>query len=175
MARLCALGGECSTFDFKLFQEAGKVVFDGPFVAERTASYGHVLDEYPQDVVPQVAAILQGAYKYTAIDAFKAMTDLKAMQHEAQELFSSVDMLVTPTVARPFTLVEMKAEPIKRNGEVGYYTYAVGPLNLCALAVPAPFRNDRLPFGISLVGKAGDDWRLGAVGKRFEEWNELNR
>jgi allophanate hydrolase len=77
-------------------------------------------------------------------------------------------VLVTPTVARPFRVSEMLAEPIVRNAEVGHYTYGVGPLDLCALALPAAIRPDGLPFGISLVGRARADGWLRALGHRFE-------
>jgi allophanate hydrolase len=71
-------------------------------------------------------------------------------------------------VARPFRVDEMLASPIERNAEVGYYTYGVGPLDLCALALPAALRPDGLPFGVSLVGRAGSDGWLRSLGRQFE-------
>jgi allophanate hydrolase len=41
-------------------------------------------------------------------------------------------------------------------------------LDLCALAVPAGFQDDGLPFGITLVAPAGGDTQLAAFGAAFQ-------
>lgn len=166
--RLQAIGGAVRELDPDLFLEAGSLVFESALVAERAASYGDVLDDCPQQLVPAVAAILSRARQYTAADAFRAMYRLRAMQCRFAERFRGIDLLVTPTVPRPFTVEEMLAEPLLRNAEIGHYTLAVGPLDLCALALPAAIRPDGLPFGISLVGRAGADGLLRAIGRKFE-------
>lgn len=165
---LQALGGTAVAIDFAPFLEAGRMVFDSALVAERAASYGSVLDEHPGELVPAVASILQRARGYSAVDAFKAQYRMEALRSEVREQLQGVHVLVTPTVPRPFRVDEMLAEPILRNTEVGYYTYGVGPLDLCALAVPAALRPDGLPFGISLVARAGEDGLLHALGRRFQ-------
>jgi allophanate hydrolase len=43
-------------------------------------------------------------------------------------------------------------------------------LDLCAVSVPSRLRDDGLPFGISLVGRAGAEAALRALGSRFEIW-----
>ena len=143
-------------------------MFDEALVAERAASYGEVLDEHPGELVPAVAAILQRARGYTAIDGFKAQYRLRELQREVRMQMEGIDVLVTPTVPKAFTVAEMLAEPLLRNNQVGFYTYGVGPLDLCALAVPAAIRRDGVPFGISLVGRAGEDGRLLGLGERFQ-------
>lgn len=170
VAGLKSIGGSSSTFDFEAFREAGSLIFDSALVAERAASYGEVLDNCPQDLVPAVASILRRARGYTAVDAFKAQYRLSELRHEVAIMLDGVDILVTPTVPRPFRVSEMLAEPIVRNAEVGYYTYGVGPLDLCAVSVPSRLRDDGLPFGISLVGRAGAEAGLRALGSRFETW-----
>jgi allophanate hydrolase len=166
--RLQSLGGELCEIDFSPFIEAGALIFDSAFVAERAASYGEVLDRLPQALVPGVAGILRRARDYTAVDAFKAQHRLLELRHQFARQLAGIDVLVTPTVARPFRVEEMLASPIERNAEVGYYTYGVGPLDLCALALPAALRPDGLPFGVSLVGQAGSDGWLRSLGRRFE-------
>lgn len=166
--RLRSLGGTPSSIDFAPFQEAGRLIFESALVAERTASYGQVLDESPQQLVPAVAAILERARGYSAVDAFRAQYRLGELRRHFALQLSGIDVLVTPTVPRPFTVKEMLAEPLLRNAEVGYYTYGVGPLDLCALALPSAIRQDGLPFGISLVARAGADGLLRALGRKFE-------
>ena len=166
--RLQALGGEMCEFDFSLFSQAGALIFESAFVAERATSYGEVLDRLPQALVPAVASILKRGRTFTAIDAFQAQYRLLELQQQMARQMAGIDVLVTPTVARPFRVEEMLAAPIERNAEVGFYTYGVGPLDLCALALPAALRPDGLPFGVSLVGRAGADGWLRALGQRFE-------
>jgi allophanate hydrolase len=166
---LQALGGTVETTSFAPFREAGSLVFDSALVAERAASYGEVLDECPGDLVPAVAAILQRARSYTAVDAFRAQYRMQELRRTVREQLQGIDVLVTPTVPRPIRVDEMLAEPLLRNSEVGYYAYGIGPLDLCALAVPTALRPDGLPFGISLVGRAGEDGRLHALGQRLQD------
>ncbi len=166
--RLERLGGERHEIDFSLFHAAGALVFESALVAERAASYGEVLDTLPHALVPAVASILKRARGYSAAEAFDAQYRMQAMRHQVLQQLTGIDVVVTPTVARPFRVDEMLAEPMARNAEVGHYTYGVGPLDLCALALPAALRPDGLPFGISLVGRAGADGYLRALGRRFE-------
>ena len=166
--RLNSLGGELCEIDFSTFIEAGALIFDSAFVAERAANYGEALDRFPQALVPSVVSILRRARDYTAVDAFKAQYRLMELRHHVSSQLAGIDVVMTPTVARPFRVEEMMASPIERNAEVGYYTYGVGPLDLCALALPAAMRPDGLPFGVSLVSRAGADGWLRSLGRQFE-------
>ena len=59
------------------------------------------------------------------------------------------------------------ATPCGLNSNLGYYTNFVNLLDLAAMAVPAGFRPNGLPFGISLIGPAFSDEALLALGDRF--------
>ena len=95
---------------------------------------------------------------------------MSALRQEFARALGGIDVVVTPTVPRPFRVSEMLAEPIARNAEVGYYTSGVAPLDLCAMSVPTALRADGLPFGISFVARAGEDGSLRSLGRRFEAW-----
>ena len=120
--------------------------------------------------MPAVAAILARGRGYSAVDAFQAQYRLSELRREVATMLDGIDVVVTPTIPRIFRVSEMLAEPILRNAEGGYYTYGVGPLDLCAGSVPSRLRDDGLPFGISLVGRAGAEAALRALGSRFEIW-----
>ncbi len=62
---------------------------------------------------------------------------------------------------------EVLADPIELNSRLGTYTNFVNLLDLCALSVPAAMLPDGMPFGMMLVGRAGDDAMLAAIGRRF--------
>ena len=72
-------------------------------------------------------------------------------------------------MGRAYTCEEPQADPIGANNNIGYYTYPISPLDLCALAVPASIRPDGLPFGVSLVGLAGEDGKLRGLGGKLQE------
>jgi allophanate hydrolase len=57
---------------------------------------------------------------------------------------------------------------VRLNSNLGYYTNFVNLLDLAAVAVPAGFRRDGLPFGVTLVGRAGSDADLLALAGRFQ-------
>ena len=57
---------------------------------------------------------------------------------------------------------------MRLNTNLGYYTNFVNLLDLAAVAVPAGFRGNGLPFGISLIGPAFTDEALLGLAERFE-------
>jgi allophanate hydrolase len=66
-----------------------------------------------------------------------------------------------------YTRAEVQADPITLNSRLGHYTNFANLLDLAALAVPAGFRADGLPFGVTLFGPAWSDARLAMVGGAF--------
>jgi allophanate hydrolase len=57
---------------------------------------------------------------------------------------------------------------VRLNSNLGYYTNFVNLLDLAAVAVPAGFRADGLPFGVTLVGQAGTDDELLGLADRVQ-------
>ncbi len=167
VARMEQIGGVVSRVDFSAFYDAGRLIFGSALIAERAANYGSVLWSAKDDLVPAVAAALESGFRYSAVDAFKAMYEIQALRTQFHRVVTGIDVLLTPTVPRPYSVEEMLAEPVERNAEVGYYTYGVGPVGFCAVAVPAALRSDGIPFGVSLVARAGEDGRVGALARRF--------
>jgi allophanate hydrolase len=68
--------------------------------------------------------------------------------------------LVTPTAGTIYRIDEVLADPIRLNSNLGYYTNFMNLLDLAAVAVPAGFRADGLPFGITLGAPSGSDEAL---------------
>ncbi len=63
----------------------------------------------------------------------------------------------------------MKQEPILFNSQFGTYTNFTNLADLSALALPAPFRADGLPAGITLIAPAWHDRALADFGLRWQQ------
>jgi allophanate hydrolase len=163
-ARLAALGGERVEIDFAPFQEAGALVYDGAFVAERLISAGPLLAEHPEALIAPVRAILEGARSVGARAVFETARKLARLRRQAARLLAGLDFLLVPTTPTIFRIEDLEAHPLRLNAALGAYTTFVNPLELAALAVPTGFRSDRLPAGATLVGPWGSDARLATFG-----------
>ena len=166
---------EIKTIPFFPFIEAGKLLYQGPWVAERRAAIGSLFDKQPQKIEPTVRNIVAQADKFNAVDTFKAGYRLAELRREAERLMKETDFLVVPTAPTIPTIAAVNAEPIARNSELGYYTNFVNFLDLAALSIPASVRSDGLPAGITLIGRCGSDHLLAAAGEVLQaEFDRLD-
>jgi allophanate hydrolase len=159
-------GGEAVEIDFTPFLEAARLLYHGPWVAERYAAVGDFIEAHPEAVHPVTRKIISSGGDNSAADAFRAMHRLQALKKRADIILSQVDLLVTPTAGACYTLAEVEAEPIMLNTNLGYYTNFVNLLDYCALAVPTAF-SGRMPFGVTLVGPAFSEELLFCIGGRL--------
>ena len=162
--RIRALGGEPVEIDFAPFREAGALVYDGAFVAERLMAGGALLAERPEALLPPVRAILTGARNIDARAVFDTHRRVAQLRRAAARLLSGADFLLVPTTATIPRVADLQADPLRLNAALGTFTTFVNPLDLAALAVPGGFRDDGLPAGVTLVGPWGSDARLAAFG-----------
>ncbi|MDE2240777.1 MAG: allophanate hydrolase, partial [Rhodospirillales bacterium] len=72
------------------------------------------------------------------------------------------DALLLPTAPTIFTVEDMLAEPVKHNSTLGLYTNFVNLLDMAAIALPAGFKPDGLPFGVTFIGPAFSEAALSA-------------
>jgi allophanate hydrolase len=154
---LKALGGTAIRFDYEPFREAASLLYNGPWVAERLAAIEDFATNHAEAMDPTVAQILKGAGRFNAVDAFRAQYKLKALQQTSEQIFDQVDFLLLPTAPTIYTRAQVEAAPIELNTNLGYYTNFVNLLDLAAVAIPAGFTPMKLPFGVSLIGKAFTD------------------
>ena len=164
---LRGLGGTPVEIDFTPFAETAGLLYQGPWVAERLAALGDFFNTHAEDMHPVTRGIIAGAQKYSAVDAFEAAYQLRALQQRCERVWDAIDVLAVPTTATIYTLKEIAAAPLAHNTRLGYYTNFVNLLNLAAIAVPGGFRDDGLPAGISLIAPACSDLALAALGARF--------
>jgi allophanate hydrolase len=166
-ARLESLGGRRVEIDFEPFLATARLLYEGPWVAERYCAVGDFLERQPDSVYPVTRQIISGGRNATAADTFRAQYRLMELRRAADRAWLEMDVLVTPTAGTIYRIDAVEADPIRLNSNLGYYTNFVNLLDLAALAVPAGFRADGLPFGVTLVGRAGADVQLLALGDRL--------
>jgi allophanate hydrolase len=167
VTRLESLGGRCVEIDFEPFLATARLLYEGPWVAERYCAVGDFLERQPNSLHPVTLQIISGGRNATAADAFRAQYRLMELRRAAERAWTSLDVLVTPTAGTIYRIDAVESDPIRLNSNLGYYTNFVNLLDLAAVAVPAGFRGDGLPFGVTLVGRAGTDARLLALADRL--------
>lgn len=169
IAQVRALPGvETATVAFDSFASAARLLYDGPWVAERRAALDDFFEREPEALDPTVRSIIGQAAQFSAVDAFNAQYRLADLKREAERLLADFDFLVVPTTPTMPTIAEVMAEPLKRNSELGYYTNFVNFFDMAALSIPGVWRADGLPTGITLIGPAGSDQRLAAAGEALQ-------
>ena len=152
--KLVALGGQPVEFDFTPFLSTAQLLYKGPWVAERYAAIAQFIEKHAEKMDPTVAKIILGAGSYSAVDTFNAAYKLEELRQKTKGVWNSIDVMVLPTAPRTYTINEIQESPIERNSHLGQYTNFVNLLDLSAVALPAGFRPDGLPFGVSLIGQA---------------------
>jgi allophanate hydrolase len=161
------IGGEKVEIDFSIFRAAAELLYAGPWVAERMAAIRQFVESNANEMNPVVREIILGASRYSAVDAFEAEYRLHDLRRATEREWQGMDVLILPTTGTIYSHEEIAADPIRLNTNLGYYTNFVNLLDLAAVAVPAGFRSNGLPFGISLVGTAFSDEALLALADRY--------
>jgi allophanate hydrolase len=130
------------------------MLYEGPWVAERFAAIRAFIGERPDALLPVTREIIERGAQYSAVDAFEAAYRLQALKRRCDAALADIDALLLPTTPTIYTLAEIAASPLELNRNLGHYTNFVNLLDYCAVAVPAGFRHDGLPAGITLVAPA---------------------
>ncbi|MEW6765978.1 MAG: allophanate hydrolase [Pseudomonadota bacterium] len=167
--RLEALGGVAVPIDFSPFFEAARLLYEGPWVAERYAAIREFFDTREEALLPVLRTIIGKGRDFDAAQTFAGFYRLAELRRAAEETISTVDLVLTPTAGRIYTIEALQADPIRLNSELGYYTNFMNLLDFSALAVPAGFTPAGLPFGVTLFAPAFRDRALLTLGSRMHE------
>jgi len=169
VARLTALGGTPVDLDFSPFLETARLLYGGPWVAERYHAIKDFIERQPDSVFPVTREITLGGGKATAVDAFDAAYRLKALKRRCDAVWQDVDLVITPTAGLHPSIAAVEAEPLRINTDLGYYTNFMNLLDYAAVAVPAALRSDGLPFGVTLFAPAFQDLPLLELANRWQQ------
>ncbi|HEX4162122.1 MAG TPA: allophanate hydrolase, partial [Acidimicrobiales bacterium] len=167
--RLAAAGCDLVEIDLDPFFAAGRLLYEGAFVAERYAALGAFIEAHANEVDPTVAQIIGAA---GCIGAGAYVRDTERLTKLAGQAAAAwrrcgAHSLLLPTTTRHPTLDEVARDPVGVNADLGRFTTFVNLLDMCAVAVPAGAVAG-LPFGVSCIGPAFSDLVQLDIARRVE-------
>ncbi len=167
--RMRALGGTPVEVDLTPFLETARLLYGGPWVAERYLAIRDFFDAQADTVFPPVREIIAGGRAVSAADTFAHLYKLRAFKRVCDAVWNDIDVMLTPTAGTIYRIDEMQADPIRLNSNLGYYTNFMNLLDLAATAVPAGFQTDGLPFGVTLIAPPHQDGPLLHLASRMQQ------
>ena len=148
--------------------DVARLLYDGPWVAERYAVVQSLIEQTPEALDPTVRRVIAAAVGQDAVAAFRARYALEALRQQITPLWQAIDVLMVPTAPTCPTRAAVAAEPVLRNSELGRFTNFVNLLGQAALAVPSGFSASGQPFGVTFIAPGGSDAALAALGARWQ-------
>ncbi|MDX1635189.1 MAG: allophanate hydrolase, partial [Marinobacter sp.] len=167
VAALTELGGTPVEVDFQPFSDAARLLYEGPWVAERYLATSPLIQHQPEALLEVTRAIIGQGSQANAADAFAARYRLQQLKLQADRVWQQVDVMVTPTTPGIYTQAQVAEEPVARNSRLGTYTNFMNLLDYSAVAVPSGFLDSGLPLGCTLFAPAFQDEALLALASRL--------
>lgn len=166
---LAATGAEIVALDFTDLLDLAKCLYEGAWVGERYAATKEFLATNPPEETldKTVIGIIKTATKFDAADTFKFEYKRQGILQKVRKLLKDIDVLAVPTCPLNPTMEDLEKEPVLVNSQQGTWTNFVNLADMCALALPAGFRPDGLPNGITLIGKKFTEYALFELGSRY--------
>ena len=166
---LAVLARDCDIVEIDIapLMEAARLLYGGPWVAERTAAIAPLLAENPLAIDPVVREVIAPGCTMLATELWNGIYRLAELQRWTEGLWAGVDALAFPTTGTTYRVAELLEAPVALNSNLGLYTNFVNLLDMAAVAVPAGARGNRTGFGITLIGPAHSDRALLALGRAY--------
>ncbi|MER8652880.1 allophanate hydrolase [Mesorhizobium sp. M1121] len=167
LRRWTSLGASLVEFDLDPFYETARLLYEGPWVAERYLVVRSLLASAPDSIHPLTREITAAGARISAAETFSAFYRLQGLRRVAELTFVNLDAIVLPTTPTVYSTAQVLANPIELNSRLGTYTNFVNLLDLCGLALPAAMQPCGVPFGVTLLAPAGRDAMLVSIGRVF--------
>lgn len=161
-------GGQGEAVDFAPFFDAARLLYQGPWVAERYLAVKDLISSQPQALLPVIREIIEPAQGLSALDTFSAQYTLKGFRKAVEPLLQAFDVLVTPTAPTCYPIDAVQQNPIELNSRLGTYTNFMNLLDLAAVAVPTARLPSGVGFGLTLFHDAFTDKRLLSLAAALE-------
>ena len=173
VAQLEALGHRAVPIDFAPLHAVAELLYSGPWVAERHAVVQALMARDPAALDATVLEVIARASEFSATDTFRAQYLLREAQRDSAVLWRQVDLLMVPTAPTHPRHADIDADPHGANSLLGTYTNFVNLLGWCALALPAGFADQGLPFGVTFIAPGAADAALARFGQAWEAQMKL--
>ncbi|KAF9878950.1 urea carboxylase [Colletotrichum karsti] len=160
LAKAKALGWVLEPRDFSPLFKLASLLYEGPWVAERYAAIKDFIEAHDGDMDPTVREIILKARDFDAADLFASEYLRQDLTREIQDRFDQFDAILVPTAPTFPSIEDLAREPIKENAYLGTYTNFVNFMDWTALSIPAGFRADGLPFGVTLISSTWEEPKL---------------
>ncbi len=113
LKRWTALGATLVEFDLEPFYETARLLYEGPWVAERYLVIKDLLASAPDTIHPVTREITAAGARLTAAETFSALYRLQGLRKIAERTFADIDALVLPTAPTAYTTAQVLANPIE--------------------------------------------------------------
>ncbi len=167
-ARAAQVADAVVEIDLEPFLAVARLLYEGPWVAERHAAVGDFLEREHVTADPVVRAIVLAGATASAVDAFRGLHRLAELRRETEPVWEQIDALLLPTAPTHPTHADVAADPVGVNARLGIWTNFVNLLDLAAVALPAGSHDNGLPFGVSFVAPAWSEPSLLRLAAAFE-------
>ncbi|KAM0753514.1 amidase signature enzyme [Meredithblackwellia eburnea MCA 4105] len=180
IARMSEIGGKISPkVDYTVFEDAGRLLYEGSFVAERVSGVQEWYNKHPKPaegsgeedaLLPEIRAIYDAAATgFTAAEAWTDALKLMEGQRKAALEFKKFQVLMVPTAPLHPTKKAYLAEPLALNHKLGKFTHYGNILDMCGVSVPAGLTSEGMPFAVTILGPSFADGLVLEIAARFEK------
>ena len=134
--------------------------------ANSYASYGHYLEERPEDLTDYVKEALERGRRITGAEYALAQSNIERLRFEMESLMRNYDLLLIPTMAAPAPLI---GEPVDPEMPANPMNSVFNMTRQPAANVPCGFTHDGLPIGLEIIGRSGDEVAVLRASAAFEQ------
>ena len=144
------------------------------FISDMSANLGWMLDAHADELMPSMRAFLEDAANWTVADLARSLREMERLKGRMRDLFSTYDVLLTPTAAVPAFPIEgwpdtINGVSVDPRWAFTPFCYLFNMTGQPAASVPAGFTSDGLPIGLQVVGRFGDEATVLRVSAALEE------
>ncbi|MDD3296261.1 MAG: Asp-tRNA(Asn)/Glu-tRNA(Gln) amidotransferase subunit GatA [Candidatus Omnitrophica bacterium] len=129
-------------------------------------------DEVKRRIFLGTYSLSSGYYEAYYIKALKAR---RLIRNDFNEVFKSVDAILTPTTPTPaFKIGEKKDDPLSMYLS-DIYTISVNLAGIPAVSLPCGFTKSNLPISFQLIGKEFDEETLLSLGSTYQSCTDFHK